>query len=114
MIQDVISRMASNSLQIKCWTMAIVGVMITFSSGDLILTAIVPAVLFCCLDAKYLSLEKAYRGLYDDIRRKEESAIDFSMDVTKIPIKFGLRSWSVWPFYLTICLIVILITVLRW
>ena len=113
MIQDVISRMAGNSLQIKCWCMAIVAVIIAFTDGRLMLAGIVPIALFCWMDAKYLSLEKAYRNLYDMVRQKDESEIDFSMETEKEEDSKGFKSWSVSWFYLVLAATVILIAVYR-
>jgi hypothetical protein len=113
MIQGVINRMATNSLQIKCWAMAVVGVMITFISASLVAVGLFPAIVFMFLDAKYLSLEKAYRDLYDEVRIKEEAEIDFSMKFSKVSIKYGLKSWSVYPFYLMIFVIIIGVAIYR-
>ena len=113
MIQDIISRMAGNSLQIKCWCMAIVAVIIAFTDGRLILAGIVLIALFCWMDAKYLSLEKAYRNRYDTVRQKDESEIDFSMETKKVKDSKGFRSWSVSWFYLVLAATVVLLAVYR-
>ncbi len=113
MIQDIISRMAGNSLQIKCWCMAIIAVIIAFTDGRLMLAGIVPIALFCWMDAKYLSLEKTYRILYDEVRQKDESEIDFSMKTEKVKDSKGLGSWSVSCFYLVLAATVVLIAVYR-
>lgn len=113
MIQDVISRMAGNSLQIKCWCMAITAVIIAFTDGKLILAGIIPIVLFCYMDAKYLALEKAYRNLYDTVRLKDETEVDFSMKYEKVKGTKGLLSWSVSWFYLVLIASAVLIAVYR-
>lgn len=113
MIQGIITRMASNSLQVKCWNMAIVAVIIAFADGRMILAGITPIVLFCYLDAKYLAQEKTYRDLYDKVRVKNDTEIDFSMKTEKGNIKYGLKSWSVWLFYLVLSLTVIIIALYR-
>lgn len=113
MIQDIITRMAGNSLQIKCWCMAIVAVIIAFTDGRLMLAGMVPIALFCWMDAKYLALEKAYRDMYDTVRQKDETEIDFSMKIGKACPGYGMRSWSVYLFYLVLALTVIGIALYR-
>ena len=113
MIQDIISRMAGNSLQIKCWCMAIIAVIIAFTDGRVMLAGIVPIALFCWMDAKYLSLEKAYRNLYDTVRLKDETEIDFSMKTKKVKDSNGFKSWSVSWFYLVLAVTVVLLAVYR-
>ena len=113
MIQSVISRMAGNSLQVKCWCMAIVAVIIAFTDGRLMLAGIVPIALFCWMDAKYLALEKAYRNLYDVVRQKDDNEIDFSMKTEKVKDSKGFESWSVSWFYLVLVVTVILIAAYR-
>ena len=105
--------MAANSLQIKCWTMAIIGVFITFSEGILLLAGLAPAALFCCLDAKYLSLERSYRDLYDEVRLMAEEEIDYSMHIGKRNFRNGLISWSVLPFYFVLSVAVIFIAIAK-
>ena len=70
--------------------------------------------LFCCLDVNYLSLEKAYRNLYDEVRQKDESEIDFSMRFTPVPKKDSFKSWSVWPFYLSMVALLVLVSVINY
>ncbi len=113
MIQDIISRMAGNSLQIKCWCMAITAVIIAFADGRLILTGLAPAALFCYLDARYLCLEKAYRNLYDAVRLEDEAEIDFSMVTDEVGIGYGLKSWSVCLFYAVLIIMILAIAIYR-
>ena len=111
MIQNVITRMAHNSLQIKCWAMAIMAAMIVLSNGFIIAAGLVPLIVFWLLDSRYLALERAFRKLYDDVRVKEESEIDFSMDIKgKIP-KGMMRTWSELWFYLPMTVLLIAMTV---
>ena len=107
MIESVITRMANNSLQIKCWCLAIVSASIVLSRSSIIIACVLPVSLFCYLDMKYLSLEKSYRVLYDEVRVKDESEIDFSMDFSPIPWKESFKSWSVWSFYITMIALLI-------
>ena len=66
------------------------------------------------LDAYYLMLEKKFRALYDDVRLKDESRIDFNMnfntikldmkDVKKYSFFNILLSKAIMPFYV-VCII---------
>lgn len=107
MIESVITRMANNSLQIKCWCLAIVSAAIVLSRSIIIAACVMPVILFCYLDVNYLSLEKAYRNLYDEVRMKEESEIDFSMKYRPVPKMVSFRSWSIWSFYSLMALMLI-------
>ena len=83
MIQMTISRMASNSFLLKGWSITLtVGsfVLISYTSNVIPLTAVVvPIIFFWILDSYYLLQERRYRCLYDEVRLKDESEIDFSM-----------------------------------
>ena len=111
MIESVITRMANNSLQIKCWCLAIVSAAIVLSRSAIIVACIFPVMLFFYLDVKYLSLERAYRDLYEQVRLKDEGDIDFSMKYEPVPKKETLGSWSVWPFYLLMAVLLIGVSV---
>ena len=110
-IESVITRMAGDSLQIKCWCLAIVSAAIVISRSVIIAACVLPVMLFCYLDVKYLSLEKAYRNLYDEVRQKDESEIDFSMRFTPVPKIISFKSWSVWPFYISMAALPILASI---
>jgi len=88
MIQNVISRMANNSFLIRSWCITIVAALFALASKDsqlfFIYLAYFPAITFWILDGFYLNQEKLFRGLYDEVRFKNENEIDFSMDTSKI------------------------------
>ncbi len=114
MIQGVITRMANNSLQIKCWAIAITTAFVALSNNWVVFFATAIIVLFWILDSYYLSLEKRFRELYEDVRAKGESDIDFSMSVDDYRITIGETAVtrSVLPFYLVLIATVIIIGVL--
>lgn len=76
-IQNVITRMNSNSFQIKGWTVTIVSALIAIyasSKNDyFLLTGIFPTAMFWFLDTYYLSEERKFRGLYNDIAEITEN-----------------------------------------
>ncbi len=87
MIEDIISRMGSNSFLIKGWSLTAIGGLITLYitnvkqswSYNLLLIALAICLMFWISDAYYLKLERQYRQLYEQVRLKDEKDIDFSM-----------------------------------
>ena len=87
MIQDVISRMGSNSFFIKGWALTAVGGLITLFfthasyswSRYLIILALIICVMFWILDAFYLQKERKFRALFNIVRIINEEKIDFCM-----------------------------------
>ncbi|MCZ3668365.1 hypothetical protein L2724_08915 [Limosilactobacillus vaginalis] len=92
MIEDVISRMGSNSFLIKGWSITAIGGLITLYvakiqyswSYDLLWVALVLCLIFWISDAYYLQKERQYRQLYDLVRQRKNAEIDFSMHVSKL------------------------------
>ena len=78
MLQGVITRMGANSFTLKAlaatFGSAAVAVMATVETPSpyYAVVAIVPMIIFWLMDAQYLRLERAYRKLYDHIRKGEE------------------------------------------
>jgi len=70
-IQAVITRMNANSFQIKAWMVAIVSAILALYAStknhDFVLVAILPVLIFWFLDAYYLTQERKFRGLYNDV-----------------------------------------------
>lgn len=70
-IQNVITRMNTNSFQLKGWTVTLVSALLAvFASTKnafFVLAAIFPSVVLWCLDSFYLMQERKFRGLYDDV-----------------------------------------------
>ena len=108
-IQEAIKRMNTLSFQIKGWCITLVSAINVLAAKDvdhdhiLLVYWIVP--IFWAMDAFYLSQERQYRTLYNEVRLKKEADIDFNMR-TQASI-LGKNSWisamfSVpnWPVYL--------------
>lgn len=78
-IQNVISRMNSNSFQIKGLSITIVSALYALSSStsnnDFILITLLPLVVFWLLDSFYLQQERKFVGLYSMIINDEELKI---------------------------------------
>lgn len=95
MIQGIVDRMASNSFMLKGWCVtlivAIIAISIKESNIRLYFITLIPLLAFWVLDSYYLYQEKLFRRLYDDIRKKDENAIDFSMNTEKFKKEESLR-----------------------
>ena len=122
MLQGVITRMGSNSFTLKAlaatFGSAAVAVMATVDepSPYYAIAAIVPMLIFWMMDAQFLRLERAYRKLYERVRKGEEveayslDALPF-MENTAPTLRLAF-SWSVSWFYFAIFLSLGLIALL--
>lgn len=88
MIQGVVDRMGGNLFYLKGWSITLLaGLFAISTSGTLSLgewsTAllIVLLLLFWIFDGYFLSLERCFRDLYDQVRKMNEEDIDFSMNI---------------------------------
>lgn len=85
-IQNIIARMNSNSFQIKNWSVVIISAILTISisrdSFYILLVALLPIVLFWCLDAYYLTQERRFRELYKEAANTETELKLFAMDIS--------------------------------
>ncbi len=117
-IQNVISRMNSNSFLIKGWAVTVVSALFAFSVNktDFKFVFIYYAIIltFWLLDAFFLSTERKFRDLYKEVANKSVDKIDFSMDVKKFAK--GNRTWfrcvfskTLIPFYGIFILIISII-----
>lgn len=86
LIQQNITRMASNSFIIKGWSVTSIGAMYAFwitklkesYSLHLLLLILVVTLIFWGHDAYYLMLERGFRNLYDEVRASPEDC-DFKL-----------------------------------
>lgn len=67
-LQAIISRMASNSASLKTWAVTLTAALFALAAKDAnaryVLVALLPIVVFWCLDAYYLRQERCFRALY--------------------------------------------------
>lgn len=107
-IQNIITRMNSNSFLIKGWGLTLISALFALASKDanlnyILITGIVlPA--FWILDGFFISTERQFRHLYDDVRNKDEEDIDFSMNISsygdwRINWFKGIFSRTLIPYY---------------
>lgn len=87
-IQSVITRMAGNSFLLKGWSITIVSALVALfadkNNFDYLLIACFPIIIFWALDLYFLRLERKFRSLYDEIIKKNEDEINFSMKIDHI------------------------------
>lgn len=89
MIQSVVDRLAGDSFRMKEWSIVLVSALLALSvnrgQATIAPIAFIPALLFWILDAYFLRQERLFRALYNVVRMKSESDIDFSMDTSALP-----------------------------
>lgn len=116
-VQGVIARMASNSFQVKGFTMVVatlLGGLFGEGKNVIFLLLLIPITVMCTwVDAYYLQLERKYRALYkrsvEQLEAKRPLTEIYSMDVRSIRCSFWacLFSKSMAMPYLIILLIVV-------
>ena len=86
-IQGVINRMASNQFYLRGWAITLIAALFTLSAKDTnhnyIFVVYFPVIIFWILDGYFLSQERLFRALYNDVRKLNEKKINFSMDIGK-------------------------------
>ena len=118
MIQAIIIRMANNSFMLKGWGVVLASAIFALLAKDVnkqfIFLTILPVIAFWILDGYYLRQERLFRKLYDQVRLKNESEIDFSMDTSSV--KNQVKGWffvcfsrTIFFVYGTILLLVIIL-----
>ena len=122
-IQNVITRMNSNSFLIKGWTITLVSALFALAAKDAninyVLVSYIAIPVFWALDGFYISQERQYRDLYKAVSSKDESTIDFNMDAS-IYCKddrtwiAGIFSKTLAPFYgITIAITLIIMFLIK-
>ena len=114
-MQGVVSRMADNSRSCKIGAVTLVAAALFLSArsdgANVALVALAPAILFCVLDAYYLSLERAFRASYDAFVAKVHDrslevgdlyAVRPSGSVVRGVFRALFRSFAVSSFYLMV------------
>ena len=125
-VQGVVNRLASASFQMKGWSVVLVSALLVLGarahSIETGLVSLFPILVFWGLDGYFLSRERLFRKLYDDVRQRgEEKDIDFSMAVGGFRSKgrFWSRDWcsavrsrTLLPFYGMLAVLSIMTTVI--
>lgn len=119
-IEAAINRMATNSFLFKGWAITIAAALSGFAAVErlrgLIAIAVITSAMFWALDGYYLWLERRFVQLYAKVAAKDESQIDFAMDIDKTD---KWRTWlktcvrpHLWLFYGSMILVDVLAIVL--
>lgn len=117
-IQGVITRMGSNSFQMKGWMVAIVSALLAVyastQNNKFVLVAILPTIIFWFLDTYYLWQERKFRGLYNDVAgiTKNNKIELFAMRPDlytggKYVYWNVFYSVTIWPLYLPVIVILL-------
>ena len=120
MVQSVINRMASNSFQLKGWSVVLVSallVLVSEKDSTWLLISLVPTLVFWGLDAYFLCQERRYRRLYDHVCKLEPDKINFSMATSCFSGRYltwfsSFRSITLVPFYLALVAGVVAVAVI--
>jgi len=121
-VQNAINRMASNLFFLKGWTITLIAALFALftksTNPNYIFIVYFPVVIFWILDGYFLSRERLFRDLYDDISKLGEKEINFSMDTNEYK-KNKKNSWicslfssTLIFFYLPLLVIILLVTYL--
>lgn len=125
MIQEPICRMSTISAIFKGFAATIVAGVATLTYKDVnvwvLALSFLPVVAFAVLDVYYLTLERKFRFLFEQVR-KDEREIDFSMKLTNDPVEIiraKARAWdcikspSIYLFYPLMLAILIAVLILK-
>lgn len=117
LIAAVIGRMGSSSAQAKGWSITLAGAafgvaVLKENAWPLIVLGIVGLLAFAKIDAQYLSVEKTFRDLHDDVI--DNKVVPLSMDTRHLlprSTNQSYTSWSVKWFYAPLILAGLLLLV---
>lgn len=121
MIQNIVDRQSQNSFQLKSWSVVLVSSLFALSASNsnsaFIYLAYFPIFVFWLLDSYYLHQERLFRALYDFVRKRNESDINFSMNTEPVKHiassrKKAFFSFTVLLFYLTILISITIVVII--
>jgi len=113
-IQNAITRMNTNSFQIKGWAITIVAATLALYASTknecFILVGVFPSLIFWFLDAYYLTQERKFRGLYNDVAGVSKKPFDLKPFAMRPDLYVGgkYRYWNIfwsttiWKLYLPV------------
>lgn len=132
LLQENINRMSNQSANCKTWTITIVSAMIvllvqTKQAPFYLMYCYLPILMFCFVDICYLATERAFRIIENQfiILLKASSDTKVSEKVLSSLYTFhvseevkrnhlrwkAIRSWSIWPFYSALMVIVLVLSI---
>lgn len=84
LIEQVIERMARNSFMLKGWVCTLLAGISAYIKGNIPLYMFILGfliiIVFWYFDSYYLKQGRLYRQLYDEVRLKRDTEIDFNMN----------------------------------
>lgn len=94
MLQQIITRMASNSFLVKGWSVTLLSAILVLTAKDKVYVmawvAVVPVAAFWLLDGYFLRQERLFRKLYDHYRNQpQDTPTDFGMDTSTVANEVG-------------------------
>jgi len=125
-IQNIITRMNTNSFQIKGMSVTITAALLALYAGSnkplYLAVPIIPTILFWFLDAYYLQQERKFRGVYNDVAKLSNLEFRINVRSFEMPIQKYVNGkysypnvlWSktIWPFYFIPIIILLFITII--
>lgn len=121
-ILQIITRMGTNSFLLKGWTVTLSAALIALILKEQInfgaIIGLIAGYLFWLLDSYYLSLERKYRRLYDNVRVDDQKDFQYTLEIKDIKDKDcsmfnAFISLNLLLFYGVILLINILLLILQ-
>lgn len=86
-IQSVLNRFNGNCFLIKGWCVTLVAALFALAAKDAneryLLITYIATIVFWVLDAYFLSQERQYRRLYEEVTQRQPAQIDFNMNATR-------------------------------
>lgn len=98
LIQGIINRMSGSLFYLKGWAITLIAGLFALSAKestqDYFYIAFFPVIIFWILDGYFLSHERAFRHLYDDVAKiQDDDNITFSMDIKEYK-KYQYNTWG--------------------
>ncbi len=120
-VQNVITRMNTNSFQIKTWTITVFAAFLALAANSknyiFVFISVFPTLIFYFLDAYYLQQERKFRGLYNDIIAGKIDCYNMPINLykgDKYSYKNVLLSVTLWGFYPSISVFSVILTFIGW
>lgn len=99
-IQNVITRMNTNSFMIKGWAVTLVAALFALSAKEantkFYFIAFIPIVAFWILDGFFIATERRFRELYKIAATKTENSVDFDMNPYSDIIDLAINPGDNW------------------
>jgi hypothetical protein len=90
-IQNIISRISNISFLLKGWGITLLAALFALSAKDanakFYWISVFVLIIFWILDSYFISVERRYRMLYDQVRNRDEREIDFNLNISAVKSK---------------------------